>query len=402
MAQDNTQLPLVLSHFQKVFAPRKVTRVTTKIENNSNTSSFSFLTVYFEKEESLDVVLKKTTSQDIWIKEIGTYGILIPTLNEYALKQTNQASTSVSTSTSTSTGLLSMFPKYYEAEVGVGLFLENLAPLGFRCVPASSQLDLLHLRLLLPKVATFHATSFAFKTTQPQQTLRDTFPEILREVYTMWRVPVLAWFDIGLDHTLSFLKQHQFEQQRIELLTYLKTNINSIWDVLLQPKEPLAAIGHGDLWTSNLMFKYDQFNQPVDVKIIDLQAFRRGNPGLDLSNLFCICVDGQLLCDSFPELMQLYHHHFIQTLDQLDCSHSIARPSLDDLLVDFKDFCGWGFIAACQWLPVMLTKQRAGSPIDEQLKNHSNRTEEEITNLKRRLDNLFQFNEKNNFLSIPK
>ena len=44
----------------------------------------------------------------------------------------------------------------------------------------------------------------------------------------------------------------------------------------------LHVLNHGDLWTNNLMFKYDEAENPIDAVLLDFQFTSYGSPALDL------------------------------------------------------------------------------------------------------------------------
>ena len=44
----------------------------------------------------------------------------------------------------------------------------------------------------------------------------------------------------------------------------------------------LSCITHGDSWTMNIMFRYDDGNRPTDALLIDWQIARLGHPSVDL------------------------------------------------------------------------------------------------------------------------
>lgn len=55
---------------------------------------------------------------------------------------------------------------------------------------------------------------------------------------------------------------------------------------MVRPKNSFAVICHGDLWLSNILFKYGQSDQsevrPTEVKFIDFQSARFASLATDL------------------------------------------------------------------------------------------------------------------------
>jgi len=163
----------------------------------------------------------------------------------------------------------------------------------------------------------------------------------------------LQWYEKGVPTSLKLLESIPGYEKKTGYIKRILTKITDFWREKLQPSEPLALLCHGDLWTCNLLWKYEEGNV-VDVKIIDFQVIRFGNPSLDISNFLCICVDSSILREHFDTLLGHYHHHFIQTLSELGLP--TLELTLDAFYKDYSQYGQWGLICALEFLPLMLSK----------------------------------------------
>lgn len=91
----------------------------------------------------------------------------------------------------------------------------------------------------------------------------------------------------------------------------------------------LTALCHGDLWTNNIMFKYDSNGQPIDAILIDYQFSNCGPIVMDLANVLYTSSDENFRESHWNELIQHYHSEFTDILLKLEYSQNI--PSLNDL-----------------------------------------------------------------------
>jgi len=274
------------------------------------------------------------------------YRKIIPDLISFAQEKS---------STQVIQNLKSIFPTCYHASWENPLkfiLLEDMCSRGYEVKDIKKDLDLKHSFLVLSRIARFHAVSFAFKGGDPTK-LRAYYGDYLVELYEKLRGLLLQMYDQGLPGSLNLLHSVPGYVNKTGYVQRVLSKITDFWNEKLSPSEPLALLCHGDLWTCNLLWKYEEGNA-VDVKIIDLQVIRYGNPSLDISNFLCICVDASILREHFDTLLGHYHHHFVETLSEL--GYPTSEVTLDALHRDYSRYGQWGLICALEFLPLMLSK----------------------------------------------
>jgi thiamine kinase-like enzyme len=111
---------------------------------------------------------------------------------------------------------------------------------------------------------------------------------------------------------------------------------------LMEPKEPLALLCHGDFCRNNILFRYDS-GKPCDAVLFDLQHVKYASPATDLSLFMYLNTSSELRDQHWDDLFGEYHATLTRTLARiLDCS-------VEELLLDYgldefqKDFITHGF-----------------------------------------------------------
>lgn len=127
-----------------------------------------------------------------------------------------------------------------------------------------------------------------------------------------------------------------------EKLEKLKPNYMELAKQVFDPlASHLNVFCHGDLWTNNVLVKYDAKTQkPLDVIIIDFQYSVWGSPAIDLFYLFNTSLKEEMHLNSQDELIQHYYYHLYDTLKKLKYQGAIPSLHKFHLQLQEKSFYG--------------------------------------------------------------
>lgn len=103
----------------------------------------------------------------------------------------------------------------------------------------------------------------------------------------------------------------------------------------LEPSEEYCnVVVHADLWSNNLMYKYDGNGQPTQCMLVDYQSFRICPPATDILSFLCMNLDKTLRDEYFEEFIQSYYEE--------------VQSILQDHKVDIQRYLPWNsFLKSC-------------------------------------------------------
>lgn len=103
-----------------------------------------------------------------------------------------------------------------------------------------------------------------------------------------------------------------------------------------------CTISHGDCWTNNFMFRYDQNDKLMGMKMLDLQLTRYGRLPLDLAYFFCSSIDDEMRNEKLTELLRHYHQMLTECL--VSYGYTEALYPFEKFVADFDDCFTFGFL----------------------------------------------------------
>lgn len=204
------------------------------------------------------------------------------------------------------------YPECYESHVAERnecLFLEDLTTKGFSMIDRRNEtISAEHVNLVMKSIGKLHAISFA---------LRDQQPEKFREI-------VLPLTDLFMNQESELFKV-QFEKMKSCVLgclsadndSFLIERLNRLYEksnfeiaaecVNGALAEPYGVVCHGDCWTNNTMFKYDETNKPTDVCLVDWQILRYCSPVTDLVYYIFLCTTKEMRDVHYDTFLSTYY-----------------------------------------------------------------------------------------------
>lgn len=211
---------------------------------------------------------------------------------------------------------------YYGSTDKLTVFLEDLTDSGYFPVEKTTQLDLNHCEIALKTLARFHALSRKYLKTTGEKSLA-------LEVKT----PSGAWnfTNQNVNRTIDLAGQFASAGIHEKLVKFRDSDrIRLMWSTVEEASR--NTIIHGDYWTANILFKYDD-GRVCDAKMIDWQLCRVCSPAVELIYFFVTSVPFEIFENSKTQLLDCYLNEFNDTLTRLQCDDKMYTR--DELEGDF-------------------------------------------------------------------
>lgn len=229
-------------------------------------------------------------------------------------------------------------PSYYFGEDDVAndgleacLVLEDMRPKGFNMSDKMIGFTREEVFLILEKVAKFHAASALYlqksntlAADQPFNILtkhifqkptggavENVYRKFLTEVY----VDMIRTTEESGIISPTLAKK---------ILEYAPNSGNLILqDFENSRQEYFPVVIHGDLWTNNVLFKYDAGGKPVDVLFVDFQQCRYASVFDELHFLFYTSTTDKFRQEHLQACLDFYYQSFIETINKLVIQHAV-------------------------------------------------------------------------------
>ncbi|XP_058053855.1 uncharacterized protein LOC131205673 [Anopheles bellator] len=240
------------------------------------------------------------------------------------------------------------------------IVFEDLVALGFRSANRQAGLDYEHCALVMRKIGQFHAASMRFAE-QEADLLRDRFSYgIFRPTQTDTSADLGRMFENGLVSLIKVAKTRwlDFDQTIVAKLERLApVYVDRLRQCVLQDCETddgrgFRVLNHGDLWSNNMLFRYDPQTPSivVDVMFVDLQLSVYSSPGVDLNYALANCPNYEAR-SRLDELIEVYYRSFSDTLRQL---HYRLVPSLAQVRREIRRMEFFSLVCIVSILPIVL------------------------------------------------
>ncbi|XP_047112040.1 uncharacterized protein LOC124788802 [Schistocerca piceifrons] len=235
-------------------------------------------------------------------------------------------------------GVFTAAPRCLAAD-GAAIVLEDLSARGFAVPCRYRGLGLDQLRLLVHQLGRFQAASLAVRTLDPatyslmQQNIREV---IYTDKFLQLYAPVLEF--AARDAVQMVRKAYQNNGVYLQkLLEFAPSVVERMKSFITQSTGDFVVLTHGDIWASNLLFRYSCSSNgvqvPEEVCIVDYQTCRWAPMGLDVAYALLTTPSRQLSAGEWSELVGEWERGLQAGLAPLGLSAlAPARPALDALL----------------------------------------------------------------------
>ncbi|XP_046685625.1 uncharacterized protein LOC124371340 [Homalodisca vitripennis] len=210
------------------------------------------------------------------------------------------------------------------------LVLEDLRENGYKMADRLQQLDFVHCHRFLESLARFHALSVLAQQRHP-----ELFEEFRLHPFFPKDDPEGSKLTMQ-EQTITIMNRHVDTVEKLEDCERFVGMIRKIsirfWDKMVEittPGDGLLVLNHGDTWTNNIMFKYNDTGDVVDVKLVDFQLSHLNSFALDII-LFWFSSANEVVRDHHrEELFEVYRQTLNTTLSELQCSEALSKEDFD-------------------------------------------------------------------------
>lgn len=211
------------------------------------------------------------------------------------------------------------------------IIMEDVAVLGYRNASKANRFNMATARLLMHKLAAYHAASVIYN--RENGGILERIETKLFDVRL--KDGLMVWFTKLID-TLADTVQEWGDDYRAygPKLKCIHRNFIRLGAQTLAPSPGHGVFSHGDCWFNNLMVRYEDAvdeDRPVDLLLVDLQLAGWSSQAIDLIYFFHTSLNETDLRENVNELVQHYHSHFARILQKFEYKQI---PTLHQLQIE--------------------------------------------------------------------
>lgn len=309
-------------------------RVKISYAGKSAQKPISFVVKASFEDEFINGTLNE---YDIYKQEMKMYKNYLPIFKKYLSKINEESDISPNT-----------FYINFENDV---IVFEDLAEKGYRMADRTDGLDMTHAKMVIKKMAKLHAASLIYNTKQ----YGDLEKSFTRGMFNRKSNGLSPYFLSNLQSLANEVSKWNGYEQIANKLRNMESSLIENGRKVFDPTEGyLNCLIHGDLWTNNVMFKYDENNKPENALLVDFQMCVWGSPAVDIHYFINTSLNDDLRENHQDELFYFYYSTLVDLLRRLKYSGKI--PSLYEFQMEALGKMFYAFSSCCLVLPVMMTE----------------------------------------------
>ncbi|KAF2901786.1 hypothetical protein ILUMI_04402 [Ignelater luminosus] len=294
-----------------------------------------------------DAVRVEAPLADVYEREIYMYKTVIPAFHR--LEKERNLSRSLNSA------------KCYKAcmvEKNEALIFENLKVSGYSVWEKGIPMKHDHVSLVMSDYGRFHAMSLAMRDQEPERfknltrSMHDIFDKFMEKAdFTKMFVNQCRKALKSLDPVADKKSYNTFKKFIDEKLEVFFTN-------MAQYVDDYSVILHGDCHSNNMMFKYedkDNPQKPTNLCLIDLQISRLGPSVFDLSYFLYACSSKEVL-DNHKLYLNIYYEKLSLYLKKLGSNPDKVYPHAI-FQEQWKKYSKFGLICSMVLIHMLVSKQ---------------------------------------------
>ncbi|KAB7500015.1 hypothetical protein Anas_13176 [Armadillidium nasatum] len=198
-------------------------------------------------------------------------------------------------------------PKVFSStmEDGKESFLaENLRTQGFQMHPKRQAQDVRHGLLVMEELGRFHASSLLLKESISPKSFEEkyeNFEEFSFSPDSGFFKMFMNMIESQAEVAINFLREIPKYEKCVKWLQAHKQTLGQKFFEGYTPRKPFEVLVHGDCHTNNMLFKYNSMNEPIDVRLLDLQGCRLGSNASDIDYFAYSSLGGETRSKHFPK-----------------------------------------------------------------------------------------------------
>nr|XP_017007670.2 uncharacterized protein LOC108064589 [Drosophila takahashii] len=248
--------------------------------------------------------------------------------------------------------------KAYEIEASdYYVLLEDLKPRGFRNCDRLQGLDQAHTENVLKKFAQWHAAS----------AVRVDLKGPYNEKYTQGifsSEEITDAFCRSGENLLKHIDQFEGHEAYVKDLHSVSEKLIDVVNDLKEPKsDEFNALNHGDGWSNNIMFQYNDKNEILSTYFVDLQLPKWGSVAQDLYYFLISSTSLDIKTLKFDYFIWFYHSELVKHLKILNYSKTF--PTLKSIRDALNKYSGWAFICSACVMGVVLLDPTDDGDLDK-------------------------------------
>lgn len=233
--------------------------------------------------------------------------------------------------------------------------LEDLKARGFTLASRSRGLDLAHARLVVRKLAEFHASSVGLYEQNPAA--MDNY-----RTFRMLEGPASKNIESFLTQGCKLLADQleTLEETYSKYAPKLRALSETVFQRLVElvkRERKVRVLTHADSWVNNMMFQYSD-GVVRDVALVDFQISAFNSPSVDLQYFLHTSLTEDVYAHHVTDLLKEYHDHLSEVMNDIGVSAD-KQVSFEELMEDFEAHSLYAVFAAVAVLPAVRTQEES-------------------------------------------
>lgn len=216
-------------------------------------------------------------------------------------------------------------------------------------------LDVEHVQLVLKNVARYHALSFAIFRGD-YDLMMETYPWLEEKMFPSEdkvQEPMKMWMKSMFSNEADVVRKEGLIKEADLMEKMIEGSIYGMLHSMLGIKTKNPVINHGDCWTNNMLFLYDDDNKPRHLKFVDFQMARCSPRSIDLGYFLHSSLPIATLNEKEEYFLKLYHDEFIRFVIRLGVEPLEYGLTWEEFMDEYKNCKFFGVVMGFMLAPIL-------------------------------------------------